>query len=58
MWTWGLRLRQATSPAGPHSIWDMRCGCFTVHIKKLFAVNYDGCMFGSGMRQQLAFENC
>ena len=57
-WTWGRRLRQATSLAGPRLIWVMRCGCFTVPIKKLYAVNYDGSMFDSGTHQQLASESC
>ena len=57
-WTWGLRLRQATSLAGPRLIWVMRCGCCTVPIRKWYDVNYDGSMFGSGTHQQLAFESC
>ena len=58
VWIWGLRLQQVMSLAGPHSILDMRCGCYTVPIKKLYDVNYDGYMFGFGTHQQLAFESC
>ena len=57
-WTWGLRLRQATSLAGPRLIWVMRCGCCTVPIRKWYDVNYDGSMFGSGTHQQLDSESC
>ena len=57
-WIWGLRLQQVMSLAGPHSILDTRCGCYTVPTKKLYDVNYDGYMFGFGTHQQLAFESC
>ena len=57
-WTWGLRLRQATSLAGPRLTWVMRCGCCTVPIRKWYDVNYDGSTFGSGTHQQLGYESC